>query len=358
MTNFCPAPWTNRFIRSDGNISPCCFSTKIYTEADIISLKESFLLDEKDSRCQVCWMREAAGLHSPRNDHINAIGNKTEYIDDIQSTLDVELISLDVGNYCNAECIICTGISSTTRGSWEKLHAGKILNIQSTHNNDNHHKLVDYPNLKTLTLIGGEPAIHPSTHLILDSFINAGTAKNICISLNTNSSKLDQKLIDKLKLFNILSVTLSIDGAGKYFDYQRRPLRWEQVRIIAEKWMEISDNIVINYVVTAISIWGVNEFINWLETLPVITQNKCLEIILTPLTSPSYLRVAVLNEQHRNSWKDFSINHPLKHEIIQILENDTYKSTLLPIFKTSMALEDITSKIKFAEIFPNWNLNG
>jgi sulfatase maturation enzyme AslB (radical SAM superfamily) len=253
---------------------------------------------------------------------------------------------------------MCSEEFSTARETWQKIYNKKSYNIQSAPISDSYFNLSDYKNLKTLTLMGGEPAIHPTTHKILDNFISAGNSKNISISLNTNSSKLDQVLIDKLKLFNVLSVTLSIDSVGKYFEYQRRPLKWNQVKNVANKWMEICNNIVINYVVTAISIWGFNDFIEWFTSFPQSIQNKNPRVIFVHVFTVEYLGLSVLNEDQRMQWIRTAVDHPFKNEIIKIIESTKYDPTLIPILKDNITLEDTTSEIKFAEIFPDWELNG
>lgn len=357
MSNFCPAPWIHRYIDQYGNVSPCCWS-KTNNEENIARLKKSFLLDEKDPICNHCWNDENDNLRSMRSDYIELSGSKTEYNKDTFVISEVEHATVNLGNLCNAECIMCSEQFSTSRDAWQKIHHKNRKNIfQPIHVSESHFNLNNYKNLKTLTLLGGEPAIHPTTHKILDNFINAGTSKNISISLNTNASKLDQNLIDKLKLFNVLSVTLSIDSAGKYFEYQRRPLKWNQVKEVSDQWMEICENIVINYVVTAISIWGFNDFIEWFTGFPQSVQDKNPKVRFTHVWS-EYLKLNVLNDDQRNHWIQTAVDHPFKNEMIKILKSTTYDSKLMPIFKENIRLEDTTAELKFAEIFPDWNLDA
>lgn len=354
MNKFCPAPWINRFIHANGDVSPCCYTTStIKNEMDISTLKASFNKGIQDSRCRHCWNQEEYSLHSPRLDYINASGDKIEYSDNINSVIDVDQITLLLGNYCNAECIICNGNTSSSRNSWEQKYQKKY-NINAIHSTKHATKLLNYPTLATISLMGGEPTIHPLTHEILDQFIDAGTAKNMSISLTTNASRLDQKLIDKLKLFNIISVSLSIDGGGKYFEYQRRPLKWEIVKQVAAGWIAICDNVNINYVVTAISIWGFNDFIEWYNTI----QHQISKVIFTHVEyGKEHLNLNILTDKQKTNWVDSAINHPFRDEIIKIINYSNYVPELLPIFRKAINLEDTTSLLKFADIFPNWDLN-
>ena len=105
MSNFCPAPWIHRYIDQYGNVSPCCWS-KTNNEENIARLKKSFLLDEKDPICNHCWNNENASIRSMRSDYIELSGSKTEYNKDTFVISEVEHATVNLGNLCNAECIV------------------------------------------------------------------------------------------------------------------------------------------------------------------------------------------------------------------------------------------------------------
>jgi sulfatase maturation enzyme AslB (radical SAM superfamily) len=365
MNNFCPAPWIARFFHPDGNIAPCCFTSDVKTEADIDSLKTSFLAEVQDKKCSRCWTCEKQKIHSPRNDFVKLAGNIPNFTTDGLSLDTVTHLSLELGNYCNAECIICNGSSSSRRNTWSKIHNKKEYVIDSIKVANLDVDFSKFKNLKTVSLIGGEPSIHPATHMIIDKFINNGTAKSISLSFITNASKLDQKLLDKLKFFDSICVTLSIDGVGKYFDYQRRPLQWNTIKQVSNVWMEVSRDIIINYVVTAVSVWGFNEFIEWFTNFQNDIKNKNPQVILTHVYDSlmythdkEYLRLSVLTEKQKQQWKDSAIDHPLKQEIINMMDSAPHDPLLLPILNRQIKLEDSTSKLKFVDVFPDWNLDG
>lgn len=342
----CNAPWVNRILHSNGQLAPCCYT--IPSNINIEKLKESFTAGIKSSHCGYCWSAEKNNRHSPRLDYKDITGDT------------VTRLSINLGNYCNAECIMCNGETSSSRNAWAKLHnsiefkPNAITDAPITNFN-----FSEYPDLTTLTLIGGEPVIHPGTIKILDQLIEKDMAKNIVIHLNTNSSKLSNELITKLQCFKSISVTLSIDGTGKYFEYQRRPLKWDQVSVIAEQWMNISTDIVINYVITAISIWSFNDFILWFLNLPGVIHAKKPQIIMTCVSHIpySYLTPSILTDEQKQQWISTAIDHPTKQDIVNILTSSTYSLSQRTMFKEKIKLEDITSKIKFAEIFPEWDLN-
>lgn len=353
MSNFCPAPWTDRFVRSDGTLSCCCFA-KVNSESEIENLKESFVNDVRDTRCQHCWRMENTNLKSLRQTKIEITGltvpptwtNNKEAVDNIMC---------NVGSLCNAECIVCNGYTSSARNEWAKTYDKKNY-IRVEVKNSEDIRFAEYPNLEMITLLGGEPSIHPWVRTILSDLIASGRAKKIDINLNTNSSSLDSKLVAQLSEFRDIFVTLSLDGVGDIFEYQRRPLQWEQVKAVADKWMEISFNVTICYVVTAITVWALNDFIAWYDALP----RKDVTVRFDPVASvwPNELSVAVLTKEQRDHWIATTVDHPLKADMLNIIDNIPYNSALVPMFKNKIQIEDQTAGKKFAEIFPNWNLDG
>lgn len=354
MNNFCPAPWSDRFVRSDSTLSCCCFA-KVNSESEIETLKESFIRDIRDNRCQTCWQSENSNLKSLRQTKIELTGLTAPPIVAIVASKEaVNNIMCNVGSLCNAECIICNGGTSSARNEWAKIYDTKdYVRIEVKNSEDI--RFNEYPNLEMVTLLGGEPAIHPWVRTILSDLIASGRSKSIDINFTTNSSSLDAKLINQLSEFRDIFVTLSLDGIGDIFEYQRRPLKWDHVKQIADKWMEISFNVTIGYVVTAITVWALNDFITWYDTLP----RKDIDVRFDPVNGswPNELSVAVLTKEQRDLWIATTVDHPLKTEMLHIINNIPHTLSLMTSFKNKIKIEDQTANKKFAEIFPNWKLD-
>jgi sulfatase maturation enzyme AslB (radical SAM superfamily) len=345
MNKMCPAPWISRVVHSDGTIVPCCYTQ----EQNIERLKQDFLNGIQPTQCIYCWYHEDKNLPSPRGDLINFAKNSS--VDSVQ------LLSLNLGNYCNAECITCNGSTSSKRNSWAKKHS-KIEYIASTISISNIEiDFNQYPDLKMLTLIGGEPMLHPDTKPLLTKLVESGLSKNIDISFNTNASIFDLEIITLLQKFRSILVTLSIDGGGKYFEYQRRPLLWNNVKDISLQWMEISESIIINYVVSAVSIWGFNEFVAWYDRLPEVILKKNPEVKFVHVNDKMYLTLNVLSEQQKDEWIEFATDHKFKQSIIDILSTTQFNKRLVSKLSEHITLEDLTAKVKFFELFPNWKFN-
>jgi sulfatase maturation enzyme AslB (radical SAM superfamily) len=344
MNNICPAPWISRVISNVRDITPCCYTR----EKNIDQLKQDFLGGNRPLQCQSCWQKEDNNLHSPRQDFIDFANG--------QLTDSVRLISLKLGNYCNAECIICSGRASSKRNTWAKKHNKNEFFVSAISTNNLEIDFYQYPDLTMVILIGGEPMLHPNTKPILLKIIETGMAKNITISFNTNASIFDEEIISLLKQFKSILVTLSIDSVGKYFEYQRRPLKWDTVANISLQWMKISEIIVINYVVSAISIWGFDGFVDWYEQLPKDILEKNPRVIFTHVSCSPHLELNVLTEEQKFHWINSATNHKFKKFIVDILNTTKFDSSLVKKLANQVALEDITAKTKFSDLFPNWKI--
>lgn len=344
MSNMCPAPWVSRVLYSNGSITPCCYTQ----EKNIDQLKQDFLDGNRPLQCQSCWQKEDNNLHSPRQDFIDFTNGSL--------TDSVRIISLNLGNYCNAECIICNGQTSSKRNTWARKNSKNQFFASTISVSNLEIDFEQYPDLTMVILIGGEPMLHPNTKPILLKIIETGLAKNITISFNTNASMFNEEIISLLKQFKSILVTLSIDSVGKYFEYQRRPLKWNTVANISSQWMKISETIVINYVVSAISIWGFDEFVNWYEQLPKDIVEKNPRVIFTHVYGIPHLELNVLTEEQKFQWITSATNHKFKKFIVDILNTTKFDSSLVKKLANQIAIEDITAKTKFSELFPNWKI--
>lgn len=355
MDNMCPAPWQHRMYHSNGVMAACCRSAPT-TEADIALLKQSFLNNHRDQKCNNCWYAEDHGMQSLRQELVRL--KEVKFVPptiEIDPKASVTNIMINIGSYCNAECIICNGSTSSSRNVWAKVNdpanhvVGEIKIAHAEFDID------QYPNLEMITLLGGEPAIHPTVRKLLKKLILTGRTDKIDINLTTNSSSLDSGLRELLSKFRDIFITLSLDGVGDYFEYQRRPLVWNEVSKIADSWMSLSFKVTIGYVVTAISIWSFNDFIIWLNS----QSRKDIDVRFDPVDGGTGVwSLSNLTPQQRAEWISTAVDHPLKDTLVGLLANMPHDTTMLSKFKKRIAIEDQTAKKKFAEIFPDWDLDG
>lgn len=231
----------------------------------------------KEAGCWKCYEEEERGNWSLRNT-ANAM--------DFNKPLELKLTYLEInlGNFCNLACNICCSDNSNLwyeddkdlksvhqyrRGSYTPDHQeGISLNVE------------DYEHVRLIKFVGGEPMIHPKFITLLDFLIEHNLQSKIRIQVFTNASWVPKdKIKDRLKQFDEVTISLSIDGVGQVNDYSRWPSKWSIVHESARMWLQMSkenSNITVRWEPT-LSIYNANhvpEMVSWWVNLSMEVLEK------------------------------------------------------------------------------------
>ena len=173
------------------------------------------------------------------------------------------MLDLRPGNLCNLKCRMCNMQSSTEIakenielqkdqsfvdklkkldeekeiGITQKLGKMDLLqklskNYTSTEEHKEEiYKLFDYANLRRLKLLGGEPSIDPTIISILKQLKDNDFTKNddFRLQITSNLTNVNKIWIDYFELFNV-KLTISMDGAGRTYEYIRTPFKWKALK--------------------------------------------------------------------------------------------------------------------------------
>lgn len=324
--------------------------------------------------CKVCSFNEQNNFGSSRqagNNHFaelyptpGELVNKIRTI--IQNDFYVdELLYLHwfPSNYCNYECIMCSGASSTKRHQFEIKHLNKdkVISILSYPAKEQPVEQI-YEILKSVNGIGftgGETLLQPEVIAAIDYLIKIDRAQYVKLNFLTNASSFPDDVVARLKKFKQVVYSVSVDGTGDIIEYQRRGAIWATV---AANTLKIRDNfsIVINFVITAVSIFGVIDFVKW------ISKHKLIDITFFPVKEPAlHLSLDVLpavlkNEllttlkQEKTAYSDELYYLELLDSVIDLLELSQFNQTLFNNFVTSIRIEDGVSNKSLIEIIPEW----
>lgn len=322
--------------------------------------------------CHVCSFNEKNNFSSSR-----IAGNRmfTEIMPDevIETVRNIQNNDFDSeikyfhwfpSHYCNFECIMCSRASSTRREAFENKNNlnRDILPIIPTAEN----KKEVYEILKKVNgigLTGGETILQPEVHEALDYLISIDRAKYVRINLLTNASSFPDKLVAKFKKFKEVTYSVSIDGTDDIIEYQRRGAVWKEV---AANTLKIRDNfpMVINFVVTSVSIFGVIDFLRWARShefnhitfFPVKEPGEHLSLDTMPDKLKKNLLEKLYNEKINysgdNNFDKFYSN--LLESVIVLLEQSKYDFSLMQTFIERIKLEDAVSKKPLVEVVPEW----
>ena len=385
---FCSAPWIHMRIRQNGNFEFCRHADDLDTPYNIrnTSLEEYFqkkmseirknmLEGHQISKCHACYTMERNGKVSGRQKALLKTGIDQQYFDrnfhsstffrafehSHKNNGDTDQMPVDwqieLGNYCNSACIMCSPISSSRLAQeWYELGFSKEKPKNNNWVDDEIlftkfiNSLIKIKNLRYLHFIGGETVITPAFIKILEELIKHKLNQNVILGFTTNLTVYDQKTIDMLKKFKDVHVGLSIETMNQINDYIRWPSKIDKVKVILDKWVktgkECNWNISIRPAPSVLSIMHIHELYDY------VIKNQVGIETCNFLYKPKYLKINALPAEYRlkaidriksvvdvyeaQEEKIFNIRNPNTYKqyvrqdamsFINYLENEPYETT-------------------------------
>lgn len=262
-------------------------------------------------------------------------------------------------NYCNFACLMCfPGASSKRREHLRKM--GLNQPTRMLENNDPSDLADVLSSSQLINFTGGETMLQPQVLKTIDQLIEADKAKDIVITFLTNLSKYDNELLTKLEKFKNCTIIFSVDGTKEIIEYQRIGAVWND---ISNNLLTIKNNhpklgYVINYVVTAISVFDMPNIIRWCKenhvahgdpttdqrflTFSPVFISKYLDINALPanLITKILDELFLLKEEANidKSWQGFTI---MIEDAINYLSTHTHDPTLTIRLKSQLEKEDL-----------------
>jgi|LakMenEpi03Aug12_release.lakeMendotaPanAssembly.Ray.scaffolds.fasta_scaffold264183_2 MoaA/NifB/PqqE/SkfB family radical SAM enzyme len=319
MSNtYCPLAWIGRNILPT-SIQPCCEWYGIGDPVDsaenighspvFLNAREKMSKGEKVAGCKQCYLAEESGIKSRRLQALEQYG--------VVDTVESRVLDVSFDNICNLKCRGCASSSSHLWFSDEKeIYSHTIFGSKYVENNTN----IDISGLEYVGVSGGEPFLSKKFNSFAEKLLSTQTAKNICLTINTNATvKPSPAVYDLILTCKNLSLQFSIDGIGHLNSYFRSGATFEECeknlnffRNLKTLRQEKSTSLVIH---TTVSLYNVN----LLKDMEDYFQTNYPEYALT----------------HRNLYwpPQLSIRNlpqPYKEILIPIVENfgDNYKDVL------------------------------
>jgi len=321
-TKLCAFAFQNIEAGPNGGWSVCCKTPVLYSSKDpeyarvedfwnspkMREIRKSMLEGKEHPHCTFCWKNEAVGKTSYRQhtaqravgtlgvDLLKKLIEDTDKETGISSVESVKTLEFRISNVCNLKCRMCNPIySSRWASDWNKLpeeHKNLYRNYEKSYDYDDlvKHPLLSMesdhikkifdsvgPNLRKMTLLGGEPMLEEKTYEVLEAV--DPYAKNIHFIIITNMTKIE-RFDEFIKDWKYFSLIISCDGMGKYYEYVRQLASWDNfsnnVRHIREKYPNIQVDVIVtlqiyNYptildtVTWLLDTLGTNERSVWLE---------------------------------------------------------------------------------------------
>lgn len=413
---FCPIPWVFQGVRSNGDIRVCCQANvsagqglmrnqdgSIFNarNANLEEARNSQLLQEIRSSmlqgkwhpaCVRCKQEEDSGLNSRRS--YENENWPTEPEDIRQNTgengeistekFPVKYYDLRFGNLCNLSCRMCGPSDSTAwYDDYVKLWGKTTFNdtsgeVQLTKKNNywvtdayDWHASEKFwteissnlNNVRHIYMAGGEPLLIEKHYDFLQKCVDKDVAKNIILEYNTNLTVLPERAIQLWSHFQQVRIGASIDGFGKVLEYQRYPVKWENLEKNLVKLAGLPKNIFswLACTVTVYNAFHIPDFIEWKlsrEDLQMINRSKKRPVITHHMAhNPRHLNIRVFPnelktelEKHYDDFKDkvrnSTYSEDKKKNIEEILDSITkYMNGASYYDEHWQVLKDYTNKL-------------
>lgn len=312
---FCPLPFVQAVVRTDGRIGPCCNNGNIsnikqttliqYWNSNKLSHFKKQILENSENvaGCEKCYIDEKLTGSSMRTDALNDHKFvKHEYYHKIFKFLNYDtlefpqIVEMHFGNLCNLKCLTCRPSDSS-----KFLSENKILKISNENQKDfelEEKDILDNLNLvfehsKKIDLRGGESLLVPEIKKFLTNLDEAKINDKI-LRIQTNGSILDPEWIKIFKKFKSLEIMLSIDSINKEIEYMRFPVKWNQITANLKEFKKLNCKLYINCTVSNLNILNLNKLLDWSE------QNE-LYVHLSFLNDPVYYQFVNLPQDLLNS---------------------------------------------------------
>lgn len=374
MSSYCPAPWRNIEITSEG-FSPCCYYYPIATKEKYQTVSEAalspafenirqkMLSGEKIKNCEECYRIEEYGGYSKRNYLLDMYGR----VDDVKITS----LTYVPDNICNLKCRGCnSGAAHLWYDDEVKVFGKSYSPTKYAALELNVDNITD---LQQIEVTGGEPFHSPKVYKLLRDIDATQSAGNMEFIINTNLTVVPEQDILKVLLnFKKIILGVSIDGIGELNNYFRSGSKFDEIQKNLDFYYDYCntrDNFLIN-VVTTVTVYNINELkqielfllkypkINWtiklchyptflnISHLPQDYKTTLLNIVSNWGTRYQQL-IDALHESQENQFGHF-LNF---HESLDQIRNEQCPNNLLNSFieKYKSTNGKIDSKVFFIQ---------
>jgi len=417
---YCPAPFHEQMVDSDGTFKPCCSARHTIrnddgTEANIANntleevwnnkhmqeIRQNMIDGVKPSNdmCENCYSHERQGTGSSR---INELDEYNDYVDTPIVEELPDYYDLRFGNLCNLQCIMCDPhYSSRLMTEQEKVfdllkqEEFSNNNLYSWYKNSNtiwnrsdaqkytwptNNKIFDQitsqmaeSNCRKVYVNGGEPTLHNKSLIkMLKLLIENGQAEHIELWINTNATIVDLEFYKLLNNFRQIRLMLSIDGIEESFEYIRYPAKWiiidSNIKKITNFIASLKDvnkwNVEFQPTFQLLNLLDINRMIEyWLD----VKKNINCSFTLNKLNNPPWhdaiiandaIKKSISDETHliQNTDRDFLI---IKSFLSNSLmpQHSLNKNNRIELLDSIVAIHEIYKKTRNIDYLNMWFYN-
>lgn len=313
--NFCVMPFVHGFV-TPNIISPCCAYTndiklnskqQYWTSEQLKGIQQNMLDNIRDAGCQICWKKEDRGFSSLRQ-HSNEI-----YAKELQDIKEGKLpenpmyLDLRLGNLCNLKCRMCISewssqisgeILENPNEDWIDTPTQKVIGLD-----DDTWETIEkwIPYVKRVFMTGGEPTIIKRNLDYIDKIIESKYGKEVELIFTTNATNINQKFIDKSKVFKSVSFNVSIDAVGELANYIRNPSDWKTIENNMQKLYQAGMGVSFNTTIQWLNMTRLNEVFDYLKNCNIGFGGVWFQLVtdpfyLDPIFAPKFMKQKCIND--------------------------------------------------------------
>jgi len=345
------------------------YTTNDYTIEDVWnspSMRDArikMLNGQKVQGCEKCYMEEKLNYSSSYRQRknlieildkkrINEIASRIKEASTNNGYLSEPLYYLDLKmtTKCNLTCSMCTPAESSGVENYVKHYEntefhkiddrlqGDYFKVGAYTEHDknwgendffiNELESIGYK-LKHLYVTGGEPFLINQLWNVLRSYYEKGYNQNIDLEFVSNLTINDKDKLDLLKQFKKVTISGSIDGFEKSYEYTRWPHTWKflnsKVEKILKNYADYNFSLHFTSAVSIMNILDLPKLCNWIHNIDLKyseVKGSQLRTTIFLVTSPQHLCPLYLDKNA----KEFVIDHleaQSKHFDIQNFSKET-----------------------------------
>lgn len=251
---FCPRLSHNIRLAENSKFQICGHMINAPSFDTIESLKNSiWLTNTVDKLSDGQWPKECLRCEEIENSNQKSVRQHSieAHTNYLKIDPDYLFVTGVLDNICNSACISCSNHNSSYIGKLTK----NIIKI----NNSNIFDQLEKDKILVFEVTGGEPTF---SKLYKEKLMSLDSVK--FVRINTNASKFMPEIISLLEKNVEVTITLSIDGIDKVFEYTRWPLKWNTTLEVIQKYQNLQskfDNLKLN-IWTTVSALNINDFKN------------------------------------------------------------------------------------------------
>jgi sulfatase maturation enzyme AslB (radical SAM superfamily) len=305
LTNpaFCPVPWTGLMYNFNGEVKNCIRSSDAIGNIQDNSIEQivygptnmhtQFSMANKTpaKNCQPCYNLDQ---NQRGFDHIS---DRVFYIRELKTVptetyqlqnFDLQTIDVRWTNLCNFACVYCYPQFSSR---WsDELGVTHQTPTEEQRQEFKEYILRHASQLKHVYMAGGEPLLMRENLELLDILKKENPDVNLRI--NTNLSKTDTRVFDRICEFKNVHWTVSVESCGKEFEYIRHGGSWQDFTDNLNTIQKLNHKITFNMLHFLLNYLSIFDCVDYLKSLGFHNNAFVIGALLTP----EYLNIRHLPE--------------------------------------------------------------